>query len=54
MVVKLVLNIVMVVWYTISGAVSALFSCGFRNKTPDLSSDVCVVTGAGQVSICIQ
>ena len=45
---KIVLNIVMVLWYTLSGAFRALFSCGSRRKTPDLSADVCLVTGAGQ------
>ena len=49
MVYSLALNILAVVWYTISGSVRALFFCGFRYKTPDLDSDVCLVTGAGQV-----
>ena len=49
MVYSLALNILAVVWYTISGSVRALFSCGIRYKTPDLDSDICLVTGAGQV-----
>ena len=44
----LLVNIIMVLWYTLSGAVRSLFSCGSRRKTPDLSADVCLVTGAGQ------
>jgi len=35
-------------WRVICGAFRALFSCGSRRKTPDLSADVCLVTGAGQ------
>ena len=50
MALSLALNILAVLWYTVSGAVRALFSCRTRYKTPDLSSDICVVTGAGQVS----
>lgn len=30
------------------GALRAVFSCGSSKKRPDISSDVCVVTGAGQ------
>ena len=33
-------------WRVICGVFRALFSCG--RKTPDLSADVCLVTGAGQ------
>ena len=37
-------------WCVIRSAVCALFSCCFsrRSKAPNLSADVCVVTGAGQ------
>ena len=37
-------------WYVIWGAICALFSCCLprRSRFPDLSADVCVVTGAGQ------
>jgi all-trans-retinol dehydrogenase (NAD+) len=48
MVHSLALNILAVLWYTVSGSIRALFSCGFRYRTPDLASDICVVTGAGQ------
>ena len=34
--------------YAVWGGFCALFSCGSRRKTPDLSADVCLVTGAGQ------
>jgi all-trans-retinol dehydrogenase (NAD+) len=39
-----------VLWNTVWGALAALFSYfwPFRAKPPDLSADVCVVTGAGQ------
>ena len=30
------------------GALRALFSCGTRKKRPNLSSDICLVTGGGQ------
>ena len=49
MVVKAVLNILMVMWYTVSGAVRALFPSGLRRIALDLDADVCLVTGAGQV-----
>ena len=36
-------------WCAVWGAFRALFSCcSRRSKAPDLSADVCVVTGAGQ------
>ena len=35
-------------WRIICGLFRALFSCGSRRGTPDLSADVCLVTGAGQ------
>ena len=39
-----------VLWSAIWGALCAILSClrSFRAKPPDLSADVCVVTGAGQ------
>ena len=39
-----------VVWSSIWGAVCLLFSCiwRFRTKPPDLSADICLVTGAAQ------
>jgi all-trans-retinol dehydrogenase (NAD+) len=45
---SLFLNILAVLWHTLSGSVRALFSCRTRYKSPDVSSDVCLVTGAGQ------
>ena len=54
MVLAFALNILAVIWYTISGSIRALFSCGTRSKTPDIASDVCLVTGAGQVSVFVK
>ena len=53
---SLALNLLAVLWHTVSGSFRALTGSllsGF--KTPELSdSDVCLVTGAGQVgAVCI-
>ncbi len=42
-----------IVWYVISGALSCALSCVFscggnKKQQPDLNTDVCLVTGAGQ------
>lgn len=48
MALSLALNILAVLWHTISGSLRTLFSCRTRFKTPELDSDICLVTGAGQ------
>lgn len=48
MVMSLIVVVFRVLFLAVWGALRSLFSCGASKKKPDLSSDLCLVTGAGQ------